>query len=57
MTPEDEQTQSKREGIEKVILFVKSDNESGRAFWKKCGWSERPDIAPLSIITGDNPNA
>jgi len=47
----------KAEGIEKVILFVKADNAAGKAFWKNGGWSERPDIVPLSIITGDNPNA
>jgi ribosomal protein S18 acetylase RimI-like enzyme len=47
----------KERGIEKVLLFVKSDNESGKAFWKKGGWSERPDIAPLSIVTGNDPNA
>jgi N-acetylglutamate synthase len=44
-------------GIEKVILFVKADNQDGKAFWQKCGWQERRDIAPLSIVTGDNPNA
>jgi ribosomal protein S18 acetylase RimI-like enzyme len=47
----------KVQGIEKVILFVKADNPSGKEFWKKCGWCERPDIVPLSIVTGDNPNA
>ena len=47
----------KADGIEKVMLFVKADNADGKSFWKKCGWGERPDIVPLSIITGDNPNA
>jgi ribosomal protein S18 acetylase RimI-like enzyme len=47
----------KAEGIEKVLLLVKSDNAAGKAFWKSCGWSERPDVEMLSIITGDNPNA
>jgi ribosomal protein S18 acetylase RimI-like enzyme len=44
-------------GIEKVLLFVKTDNDAGMAFWRKCGWNNRPDIVPLSIILGDNPNA
>jgi ribosomal protein S18 acetylase RimI-like enzyme len=47
----------KADGIEKVILFVKADNVSGKEFWKRIGWFERPDIVPLSIVTGDNPNA
>jgi ribosomal protein S18 acetylase RimI-like enzyme len=47
----------KSQGIEKVILFVKADNKEGKAFWRKCGWLERPDVAPMSIVTGDNPNA
>jgi ribosomal protein S18 acetylase RimI-like enzyme len=47
----------KAAGIEKVLLFVKADNPNGKAFWTKIGWSDRPDIVPLSIITGENPNA
>jgi ribosomal protein S18 acetylase RimI-like enzyme len=47
----------KTQGIEKIILFVKADNAEGKAFWKKCGWDERPDVAPMSIVTGDDPNA
>ena len=47
----------KSQGIEKVILFVKADNAEGKEFWKKCGWNERPDVAPMSIVTGDDPNA
>lgn len=46
----------KGQGIEKVILFVKADNAAGKEFWKRIGWSERADIVPLSIVTGDNPN-
>jgi ribosomal protein S18 acetylase RimI-like enzyme len=45
------------QGIEKVILFVKADNAEGKAFWKKCGWDERPDVESMSIVTGDDPNA
>jgi ribosomal protein S18 acetylase RimI-like enzyme len=46
-----------REGIEKVHLWVRTDNASGRSFWSRLGWSERSDIALMSIVTGDNPNA
>ncbi len=47
----------KAQGIEKVILFVRADNLDGKTFWKKCGWSERPDVEPMSLVTGDDPNA
>jgi ribosomal protein S18 acetylase RimI-like enzyme len=47
----------KAEGIEKVHLWVKADNAAGKAFWAHVGWRERNDIALMSIITGDNPNA
>jgi ribosomal protein S18 acetylase RimI-like enzyme len=45
------------EGIEKINLWVKVDNTSGREFWKRVGGRERDDILMVSIITGDNPNA
>jgi N-acetylglutamate synthase len=47
----------KAEGIEKINLWVKADNASGLAFWKRVGGRERRDIVTVSIITGDNPNA
>jgi len=47
----------KSDGIEKVILFVKADNRAGVEFWKRLGWDERPDVSPMSIVTGDDPNA
>jgi ribosomal protein S18 acetylase RimI-like enzyme len=47
----------KAEGIEKVHLWVKVDNISGKGFWNHLGWRERKDIALMSIVTGDNPNA
>jgi ribosomal protein S18 acetylase RimI-like enzyme len=47
----------KTEGIEKINLWVKADNTSGREFWKRVGGRERDDILMVSIITGDNPNA
>jgi ribosomal protein S18 acetylase RimI-like enzyme len=45
------------EGIEKVHLWVKADNDLGKAFWNHLGWRERADISLMSIVTGDNPNA
>jgi ribosomal protein S18 acetylase RimI-like enzyme len=47
----------KAEGIEKVHLWVKVDNASGKEFWNHVGWRERTDIVLMSIVTGDNPNA
>jgi ribosomal protein S18 acetylase RimI-like enzyme len=47
----------RREGIEKVHLWVKEDNSSGKSFWNRLGWRERGDIALMSIVRGDNPNA
>jgi ribosomal protein S18 acetylase RimI-like enzyme len=47
----------KAEGIEKVNLWVKADNAAGKAFWTCVGGHERTDIAMVSIITGDDPNA
>lgn len=49
--------QLKAEGIEKVHLWVKVDNISGKDFWNHLGWRERTDISLMSIVTGDNPNA
>lgn len=47
----------KRDGIEKVHLWVRADNAPGKSFWNHLGWRERSDIALLSIVTGGNPNA
>jgi N-acetylglutamate synthase len=47
----------KTEGIEKIHLWVKVDNIAGKGFWNHVGWRERSDIALMSIVTGDNPNA
>ena len=47
----------KAQGIEKCLLMVKPENTAGRAFWKNMGWTERGDILPMSIVTGDDPNA
>jgi len=32
------------QGIERCNIFIFSDNESGRAFWTKTGWSRSPDV-------------
>lgn len=50
-------TALKAEGIEKVHLWVKADNDAGKSFWNYLGWRERTDIVLMSIVTGDNPNA
>ena len=47
----------KMEGIEKVHLWVKAENEIGKGFWSHLGWSERTEIVLMSIVTGQNPNA
>jgi ribosomal protein S18 acetylase RimI-like enzyme len=47
----------KAEGIEKLNFWVKADNVTGLAFWKRLGGRERADLVTVSIITGDNPNA
>jgi ribosomal protein S18 acetylase RimI-like enzyme len=47
----------RRDGIEKINLWVKANNAEGRAFWSKIGGHERDDIVMVSIISGDNPNA
>jgi len=47
----------KIDGIEKVHLWVKVENTSGKDFWNHLGWRERSDISLMSIVTGDNPNA
>ena len=36
------------EGIDKSHLFVYSENESGRAFWLREGWYERPELILMS---------
>ena len=47
----------KAAGIEKTHLWVKADNEPGKAFWRHLGWGERTDIVLMSVVMGDNPNA
>ena len=38
----------KAEGIDKCHLFVFGKNETGRAFWSRVGWNERPEIMIMS---------
>jgi putative acetyltransferase len=35
-------------GIQKCLLFIKVENEAGRAFWQSSGWSLREDISMMS---------
>jgi ribosomal protein S18 acetylase RimI-like enzyme len=37
------------EGITRVHIFVKADNDVGKAFWRHTGWRERGDISMMSI--------
>lgn len=39
----------KAQGIEKSHLFVYESNHTGRDFWKKIGWYERPELVLMSI--------
>ena len=36
-------------GMKKCHVFVFSDNEQGKAFWREVGFSERHDIAMMSM--------
>lgn len=40
-------------GIEKCHLFILIDNESGKSFWEKAGWSMRSDIGIMSRDLGN----
>jgi ribosomal protein S18 acetylase RimI-like enzyme len=39
-------------GIRKCHIFVKADNEEGRRFWRRVGWTERADIFIMSRDVG-----
>ena len=41
----------KEQGIDKCHLFVFDDNELGKRFWKKSGWTLREDIVIMSRHT------
>jgi len=45
------------EDIEKCHLFVRSENERARAFWRSLGWTERDDIVTLSKNQSSSANA
>ena len=36
-------------GLEKAHAFLFSDNETGREFWKRIGWTWRTDIGVVSV--------
>lgn len=38
----------KRAGIQKIHIFIFSDNADGIAFWKSVGWTHRADISVIS---------
>ncbi len=37
------------QGLEKAHAFLFSDNETGRKFWERIGWSWRTDIGVVSV--------
>jgi ribosomal protein S18 acetylase RimI-like enzyme len=37
-----------RRGIRKCHIFVKADNEEGKRFWQRVGWTERIDLLVMS---------
>jgi ribosomal protein S18 acetylase RimI-like enzyme len=44
-------------GIEKVNFWVKTDNAEGLKFWERLGGQLRTDLAVVSFLLTDNPNA
>lgn len=46
-----------REGIAKIHIDVLQDNEEGLRFWSAMGWSERNDIARMSVILSGSANS
>ncbi len=45
-----------REGIAKIHIDVLQENEEGMRFWRAMGWSERRDIARMSVILSGGAN-
>lgn len=39
------------EGIQRCNIFLYADNEPGERFWKRDGWTERPELKILSKPT------
>lgn len=39
----------KQAGLQRVLILVASDNDSGRAFWERCGWEGMPFAKPMGI--------
>jgi len=44
-------------GIEKVHCDVFRTNKPALRFWRAAGWQRRDDLARLSIVLSDDPNA
>jgi N-acetylglutamate synthase len=44
-------------GIEKVHCDVFRTNRAALRFWRAAGWTRRNDLARLSIVLSDDPNA
>lgn len=44
-------------GIEKVHCDVFRTNRTALRFWRAAGWTRRNDLARLSIVLSDDPNA
>ena len=48
----------RKQDIHKCHIMVYGKNESGLAFWKRCGWVTRPEIELMSfdvMVTGEGP--
>lgn len=47
----------KAAGVTKCHLMVRQENDQARAFWKRLGWTERPDVTLMSRSDPDAANA
>jgi len=43
------------QGLNKAHAFLFSDNEDGRKFWEKIGWTWRTDIGVVSVAVEETP--
>ena len=39
----------RRTGVKRVIIMVADDNQSGRQFWRRCGWEDIPGAISMGI--------
>lgn len=44
------------QGITKAHLFALEDNESGKQFWRRLGWTERRDVVMFSAWCLESPS-